>query len=172
MYPGRNNNPKTNDVQTLVKYVNDLQSRCSSCSVVFSLPKYSLLCRIQRCFLGSLDILRKNPRAPSSPFPLSSQVLYLPSHPSPVTLLPFARSFGQPQSRSVMDLLRTVDLPLPSPVFPAPIPTINSVDSFLDQNSQLSLVPVPEPSSSQASAFALETAFSKVASLLPQLWGK
>ena len=71
-----------------------------------------------------------------------------------------------------MDLLRTVDLPLPSPMFPALTPTQNSADSFLDQNIQPSSIPVAEPSSSQASAFALETAFSKVASLLPQLWGK
>ena len=62
-------------------------------------------------------------------------------------------------------------LPLSSPVFPALVPTQNSADSFLNQNSQPSSIPVPEPSISHASAFALETAFSKVASLLPQLLG-
>ena len=63
-------------------------------------------------------------------------------------------------------------VPLLLSLSPAQVPIQNSTDSFLDQTSQLPPVPIPEPLSSQASAFALEKAFSKVASLLPQLWGK
>ena len=102
----------------------------------------------------------------------------------PVLFYPTGPVFSPPPAPATQSPLRTARddtrpvlisaaAPLLSSISTTHISIQNSTDSFLDQTSQRS------PDSSQASAFArgavssttLETAFSKVLLLLPQLWG-